>query len=360
MSSQIVPGRRWHNELQCNELHNVTYCVLVDYYSNFVEVDRLASMSTAHVVKALSTQFTRYGISEVLISDNGPCYASAEFKAFTERLDIEHRTSSPGYPQSNGKAENAVRTVKRLFKKAIESGESPEWALLTWRNVPMEGVGVSPSQIMFGRPSRTFLPRVRSTLTPSSPKSVQSALQSRKAKQARLYNRGTRSLRPLVSGQSIRMQLPGQSRWSVGVCVKPLSHRSYLVRVNGAHYRRNRRQLLATDEASPGDDLMAPGPSDFRPPQMPRSMPRSSAPPILLASLLSNSSPPLLQSRWLFLLVLGPVLHLTCPSLLLSVSRFRAPRHVPTHRLRPWPSRHRAVRAVPPVSLVLRRTCLTL
>ena len=85
-----------------------------------------------------------------LISDNGPCYASAEFKAFTERLDIEHCTSSPGYPQSNGKAENAVRTVKRLFKKAIESGESPEWALLTWRNVPMEGVSVSPSQIMFG------------------------------------------------------------------------------------------------------------------------------------------------------------------------------------------------------------------
>ena len=281
LMSHELPDRPWQKvATDLFELYNVTYCVLVDYYSNFVEVDRLASMSTAHVVKALSAQFARYGIPEVLISDNGPCYASAEFKAFTERLDIEHRTSSPGYPQSNGKAENAVRTVKRLFKKAIESGESPEWALLTWRNVPMEGVGVSPSQIMFGRPSRTFLPRVRSTLTPSSPESVQSALQSRKAKQARLYNRGTRSLRPLVSGQSIRMQLPGQSRWSVGVCVKPLSHRSYLVRVNGAHYRRNRRQLLATDEASPGDDLMAPGPSDFRPPQMPPSMPRSSAPPI--------------------------------------------------------------------------------
>ena len=302
-----LPDRPWQKvATDLFELGGVSYSVLVDYYSNFVEVDRLASMSTTNVVKALSTQFARYGIPEILISDNGPCYASAEFKAFTGRLDIEHRTSSPGYPQSNGKAENAVRTVKRLFQEALESGENPEWALLTWRNVPMEGVGVSPSQIMFGRPSRTFLPQVRSTLTSGGSLDVPDALQRRKVKQARHYNLGTQSLSPLVSGQSVRMRLPGQSMWSLGVCVKPLSHRSYLVRVNGALYRRNRRQLLATGEIRPEDDLTVPGPrphshpvsttspSLARPPPLqtsvytPSRTPQATAPP---DTGLSNASP---------------------------------------------------------------------
>ena len=274
--SHELPDRPWQKvATDLFELNGVTYSVLVDYFSNFVEVDRLASMSACNVVKALSTQFARYGIPEVLISDNGPCYASAEFRAFTENLDIEHRTSSPGYPKSNGKAENAVCTVKQLYKKAIESGQNPEWALLTWRNVPMEGIGVSPSQIMFGRPSRTFLPQVRSTLTPSSSASVSRALQSQKATQARYYNRGTRPLRPLEPGQSVRMRLPGQPLWTLGVCVKALAHRSYVVKVNGTLYRRNRRQLRTTDEPCPtGDDSVLQRPP-ARAPQMPPPVQRS-------------------------------------------------------------------------------------
>ena len=37
---------------------------------------------------------------------------------------LKHDTSLPVFPQSNGKAENAVRTIKQLFKKCCESGQS--------------------------------------------------------------------------------------------------------------------------------------------------------------------------------------------------------------------------------------------
>ena len=38
--------------------------------------------------------------------------------------------SSPGYPQSNGKAENSVKTAKRLIKKALHAGADPYLAIL--------------------------------------------------------------------------------------------------------------------------------------------------------------------------------------------------------------------------------------
>ena len=95
--------------------------------------------------------FARYGVPDVLISDNGPQFASVEFESFARKWGFEHVTSSPHYPQSNGKAENAVKTVKRLFSKCKENSRSEFMALLDWRNTPTEGLGSSPAQRFFGR-----------------------------------------------------------------------------------------------------------------------------------------------------------------------------------------------------------------
>ena len=249
LQSHDVPSRPWQVlATDLFELNGQAYSVLVDYYSNYVEVDQLPCLSSAQVIRVLSTHFARFGIPEVLVSDNGPQYASAEFADFTRHLDIEHRTSSPTYPQANGKAENAVRTVKSLFRKALASGENPLWALLMWRNAPSETTGVSPAQLMFGRPCRTFLPTARSTLAPAPPVPVHQARVKAQQTQADYFNRGTRPLRALVEGETVRMRLPGRSTWSPGVCLRSAGDRSYLVRVDNYVYRRNRRHLLATNE----------------------------------------------------------------------------------------------------------------
>ena len=80
------------------------------------------------------------------MTDNATQFSSFEFKSFTSELDIEHITSSPHYPQSNGKAENAVKTVKRLFSRCRDSGYNEYLALIGFNNTPTEGVGLSPSQ----------------------------------------------------------------------------------------------------------------------------------------------------------------------------------------------------------------------
>lgn len=76
-------------------------------------------------------QFARYGIPIELVSDNSP-FGSAEFKAFAERWEFKHTTSSPRYAQSNGRSENAIKVAKRLMRKAREAGNDPLLALLDW------------------------------------------------------------------------------------------------------------------------------------------------------------------------------------------------------------------------------------
>ena len=108
-------------------------------------------MTSHNVIKEMKAVFARYGNPDVLITDNGPQFTSAEFAVFAKTWMFQHTTSSPYHPQSNGKAHNAVKTVKRLSTKCRESGQLEFLALLDWLNTPTEGVGTSPAQRLMGR-----------------------------------------------------------------------------------------------------------------------------------------------------------------------------------------------------------------
>ena len=120
---------------------------MVDYYSNFIDVDRITKVTTIGVTRMLKIMFSRYGIPDQIISDNGPQFASSEFATFAKQWGFEHVTSSPRYPQSNGKAKNAVKTIKMLFSKCQDSGQLEYLTLLDWRNTPSEGMETSPAHV---------------------------------------------------------------------------------------------------------------------------------------------------------------------------------------------------------------------
>jgi len=87
------------------------------HYSDWVEIDVLPNTLTATVVQLTKAHFARFGIPERLITDNGPQYISTEYKQFASEYGIEHVTSSLYWPQGNGKAEAAVKIVKRMYQK---------------------------------------------------------------------------------------------------------------------------------------------------------------------------------------------------------------------------------------------------
>ncbi|PFX23629.1 Retrovirus-related Pol polyprotein from transposon 17.6 [Stylophora pistillata] len=126
------------------------FMVTVDYYSSFFEVDRMTRKTAHEVVKKLKAHLAHHGIPDQLVSDNGQPFSSAKFQQFADTYGFEHITSSPTYPQSNGKVENTVKPAKHLLEKAVNSEQDPYLALLDWTNTPTETLNSSPVQRLFG------------------------------------------------------------------------------------------------------------------------------------------------------------------------------------------------------------------
>ncbi len=79
-----------------------------------VEVQKLNNTTASNVVTTLKSIFARHGIPATLVSDNGPPVCMQR----NER--VFRISSSPHYPQSNGQAERAVKTVKQLFEHSTD------------------------------------------------------------------------------------------------------------------------------------------------------------------------------------------------------------------------------------------------
>ena len=144
-----VPSLPWNKVgTDLFEYEGRNYLVLVDYLSNFIEVVPLYNDTKSEtVIKHIKLNITRYGIMDTLISDNRSQYTSPQFAKFTESCGIiNHITSSPTYPQSNGLAEKAVQTVKNLMEKCNANGDDIYLAFLDLRNTPRDDVTGSPMQ----------------------------------------------------------------------------------------------------------------------------------------------------------------------------------------------------------------------
>ena len=116
------------------------------------------------MINRLKHYFCTFGIAEEISSDDGPQFRSSQFQQFLQSWGVKHHRVSSAYnPHSNLRAETAVKSGKRLLLDNTKSDGSPDWdkviqALMQHRNTPDSEYGLSPSQLVFGRPIRDFLP----------------------------------------------------------------------------------------------------------------------------------------------------------------------------------------------------------
>lgn len=209
-----------------------------------IEITKLNRTTTEEVVVHPKSIFARHGIPEEVISDNGPQYSS-EFSKFASVYGFVHTTSSPKYPQSNGEAERAVKTVKGSLNKA----EDPYLALLTYRATPLQN-GFSPAELLKGRWLRSTVPMIPLLREPKVPDYSEvvkkDAINKGKQKSNFDTHHATIDLRPLSPGDRVWVTDHG----SDATVVTEAAPRSYEVLTLDGTYRRNRRHLVVLPHTS--------------------------------------------------------------------------------------------------------------
>jgi len=186
------------------------YLVYTDHLSGWPCIDCLGlSTTSSDVIRPLRRWFADVGVPQQIITDGGPQFSSTQFSAFCKRWQVDHEQSTPHYPQSNGKAEAAVKAMKRLVQKTTVNGnldvDEFRKALLEWRNTPGE-CGQSPAQVLFDRPLQSFVfanHRSFSSKWQSSANEVDQKRTTHRQKTDNLYNRGARTLGPLSIGDFV-------------------------------------------------------------------------------------------------------------------------------------------------------------
>ena len=135
------------------------FLVVVDAHSKWLEVVPVPNTTSETTISTLRSIFATHGLPEMLVSDNGSSFTSAEFQDFIKRNGIRHVTSAPYHPASNGLAERAVQTFKDALKKATSGDLQTRLAhfLFQYRIMPHSTTGISPAELMIGRRPRSHL-----------------------------------------------------------------------------------------------------------------------------------------------------------------------------------------------------------
>lgn len=244
------------------------YLVVGDRLSGWVEVfgskKGTDSAGSAGLIHHLRRFFSTFGVPNELSSDGGPEFTAGATDSFLRLWGIRHRVSSAYFPQSNGRAEVAVKTAKRLLRSNTGPSGSLDSdrflsAMLQLRNTPDPDCNVSPAQIIFGRPINDTLSFVNKLEKFSNPhirptwreawNAKENALRSRMVRTSESLKEHSRPLRPLSVGDKVFLQNqqgPNPNKWDrSGIVVESSGNDQYRVKVDGSGRLtlRNRRFL---------------------------------------------------------------------------------------------------------------------
>ena len=210
------PNRAWsriHVDY-AGPFHGSMFLIIVDAYSKWIDVHPTKSSTSETTIEKLRVTFANQGLPEILVSDNGPCFTSEEFKLFMTRNGIRHITSAAYHPSSNGLAERAVQTFKESMRKMEGGTLNTKVArfLFRYRMTPQTVTGLSPAEMLNKRKFNTHF----DLLQPRLDKRIQKQQELQKAQ----HDQHTKP-RQANKGEEVYVSNfgPGQ-KWVPGIVTK--------------------------------------------------------------------------------------------------------------------------------------------
>ena len=210
--------------------------VMIDYNTRYPEAVALKDIHASTVATALWEMWTRLGIPDTIVTDQGKQFTSKLMREVNELLRIQHNTTAPFHPQANGLVEKFNGTLKNMIKKlALE--EPKKWdtilpaILFAYREVPQSSLGFSPFEMLYGHKVKGPLQILRETWTQETPDSqvktcsqyvidlrnrleqtcriARENLKGAQKRQAKYYNQKTKT-RTFQPGQRVLLLLPNK------------------------------------------------------------------------------------------------------------------------------------------------------
>ena len=135
--------------------NNQYIIVLVDYFTGWVEARPLQSTESSEVISFLLDVFSRHGIPEVVIEDNGPQFISSQTKGFLDIYNVYIKPATTYHPETNGKVENRNKEIGKYLRLLSEQEKdwddilpSVLWAIRTTKS---EKTKFSSFELLYGR-----------------------------------------------------------------------------------------------------------------------------------------------------------------------------------------------------------------
>ncbi|XP_012826093.1 uncharacterized protein K02A2.6-like [Xenopus tropicalis] len=238
------------------------FLVVVDAHSKWPEVLVMDSTTSCKTIEVLRGLFSRYGIPETLVSDNGPQFTSEEFECFLKSNGVKHVRSAPFHPATNGLAERFVQTFKHSLKASKEPKplqQRLDAFLLQYRNTPHSTTKEAPAMLFLHRRLRTRLDLIKPSVkqTVEQAQEVQCSYRALHAKE-----------RDFGVGDSVlvRDYRRGGEKWKTGTVSSQSGPVSYTVQVDSAQtWKRHADQMLGghpeitkATELLPADNSVSP------------------------------------------------------------------------------------------------------
>ena len=216
---------------------------------------------------ALRILFSRIGVPEEISTDGGPEFTSQESSDFYARWGLKQRLSPSYFPQSNGRAEVAVKITKRLLEENMGENGSLDTdnmvrALLQQRNTPDRECKISPAEVLFGRRLRDTLPQLSKSVQIFDSDQLhnqwhqawaakEEAIRTRLVRSCEQLEIGCKELPPLREGDNVLIQNQDKAtgrpnKWDrEGTIIAMKDYDQYLIKVHGSGRitLRNRRFL---------------------------------------------------------------------------------------------------------------------
>lgn len=210
------------------------FLVLVDACTKWLDVVIMSSITSAVTIDKLQNIFATHGLPRTIVTDNGASFTSSEFQRFCRSNGIQHLTSSPYHPSTNGLAERAVQTFKQGLKR-MEGGTLQSKLsryLFRYRITPHTTTGLSPAELLMGRRPRSMLDLVHPDVT--------QRVENRQHKQV-AARQGSSTVRSFQVGDNVFIRDfrgPGV-KWLPGEIARVTGPLSYQVTVDAGLVRRH-------------------------------------------------------------------------------------------------------------------------